>query len=85
MATALGSGIGAAAAYWRMSRGMACGTVTSMELRVTFEPGEPPCGHVVLVGSLRPAHEEFDAPIPFIGWLGLLHVLSDLFAPPDDP
>ena len=60
-----------------------------MELRVTFEPGEPPCGHVVLVGSLRPAHEEtdgeLDAPIPFIGWLGLLRVLSDLFSPADDP
>ena len=64
-----------------MSPGVAGRTVLSMELRVTFEPGEPPCGHVALV--VRPG-KEVD-PIPFIGWLGLLRVLSDLFAEPDDP
>lgn len=65
-----------------MSPGAARHTVTSMELRVTFYPGEPPCGHVELVG--RPAGE-LEVAIPFIGWLGLLRVLSDLFAEPDDP
>lgn len=57
-------------------------TVTSMELRVTFEPGEPPCGHVALVE--RPKRK-VDPAIPFIGWLGLLRVLSDFLAEPDDP
>ena len=57
-------------------------TVASMELRVTFEPGEPPCGYVALVG--RPGRE-MEAAVPFTGWLGLLRVLYDLFAEPDDP
>ena len=82
MSASLGPGVGARVAYWRMSPGVARRTVTSMELRVTFEPGEPPCGHVALVG--RPG-KEVDPAIPFIGWLGLLRVLSDLFAESDEP
>ena len=82
MSGSLGPGIGARVAYWRMSHGVPRRTVTSMELRVTFEPGEPPCGHVALMG--RPGRE-LGAAIPFIGWLGLLRVLSDLFAELDKP
>ena len=82
VSASLGSPIGARFAYWRMSPSVARPRVTSMELRVTFEPGEPPCGRVALVG--RP-DEESRVAIPFIGWLGLLRVLSDLFAEPDGP
>ena len=82
MSASLGPGMGVRVAYWRMSPGVSRPIVNPMELRVTFEPGEPPCGNVALVG--RPG-KEVDPAIPFIGWLGLLRVLSDLFAEPDEP
>ena len=79
-----------AAADWPMSPDEACRTVAAVELRVIFEPGEPPCGHVVAMPAFRagdgePACPQPAAEIPFTGWLGLLRVLSDLVARAPDP
>lgn len=60
-----------------------------MDVQVSFEPGDPPCGQVIRVDPLprtsgqgaQPRH----VPVPFAGWLGLLRVLSDLWAEPDEP
>ena len=60
-----------------------------MELRVTFETGDPPTGHVTLVEAQGPLAKQprpqGDHPIPFTGWLGLLRVLCDLLGHPDEP
>ncbi|MGH9226023.1 MAG: hypothetical protein ACRD2W_20070 [Acidimicrobiales bacterium] len=59
-----------------------------MELRVIFEAGDPPCGHVEIMNPRhptgRPPTGEIRLSIAFTGWLGLLRVLSDLLARPDD-
>jgi len=61
-------------------------TVVGVDLCVTFEDGTPPCGHVTLLHLLRPdTCQGPDVAIPFVGWLGLLRVLSDLLAMPADP
>jgi hypothetical protein len=42
-----------------------------MVIQIWLETNEPPTGTVVLL--------EGETPLPFVGWLGLLRVLSELF------
>ncbi len=60
-----------------------------MDVQLSFEPGDPPRGHVTRVDSLGPPGEKDaqspDATVRFEGWLGLLRVLSDILAEPDEP
>ena len=60
-----------------------------VDVQVSFEPGDPPCGHVTRVDPLAPTGgqgaQQPHALVPFTGWLGLLRVLSDLLAELDGP
>lgn len=71
-----------------MSAGIGCFTVADVHLWVTFEAGTPPCGHVALVDASSAGEDgvawESEPPISFVGWLGLLRVLSDLLEGTED-
>jgi hypothetical protein len=48
-----------------------CSDSCDMVIQIWLETNEPPTGTVVLL--------EGETPVPFVGWLGLLRVLSELF------
>ncbi len=58
--------------------GDAPGETVSVVIRIQLETEEPPTGTVSLEGREAPA-------FPFVGWLGLLRVLSQLFSSAGGP
>ena len=54
----------------------------AMEIRMTLDRTDPPAGTVCRIDD-APVEVSATRSIPFTGWLGMLHALSELIGPPD--
>ena len=55
-----------------MSSSNQAGILVLVLVQIWFEEREPPSGQAARAGA---------EPLPFVGWLGLLRVISELLAP----
>lgn len=56
-----------------------------MQIHISLSQVEPPAGTVWLQPCSGPCEGQPCDEVPFIGWLGLIRVLSHLIGPPRDP
>jgi hypothetical protein len=56
-----------------------------MEVRIVLDQFDPPVGRLQVLTTPTRSGDSMRPAVPFIGWLGLLHALSDAIGSPGDP